>query len=152
MHAWYFAYGSNLLAKQMIARTGSIGHPDHAPRSARLANFRLAFEWWGNQQQAFANIATPGPGVMGVVYRCSQADLESLDRFEVGYRRQEVTVTDEQGNELAAVAYVIRPALRAMAGPPSAEYLERIVTGAREHGLPERYISEIIALAGEPSR
>ncbi len=147
MNSWYFAYGSNLWTEQMIARTGAIGDPGQAPRIARLEGFRLVFQRLEVSEPAFANIISPGQGVLGVVYRCRPADLEKLDRFERGYERQPILVTDLQGEVLEAAAYIIQPALVRNYGSPSAEYLQRIITGARQHGLPERYVGEIIGIA-----
>ena len=147
MDSWYFAYGSNLFAEQMIARTGSAGDPEHRPRIAHLADHRLVFQHLEHGGPAYANILSPGDGVIGVAYRCSEADLEKLDVFESGYERRPITVTDQQGEVLVAVVYIIRPAPSVGTGIPHAEYLERIVTGARQHGLPEHYISNIVAIA-----
>jgi cation transport regulator ChaC len=145
---WYFAYGSNLSIDQMIARTGPISQGNQGPRIARLANYRLVFQNVTSDEPAFANIISPGDGVLGVVYRCNPAALEKLDRFEQGYERRPITVADEQGKLLAAVAYVFKTARGPNFGKPSAEYLNRIVTGARQHGLPEAYIAKIAANAG----
>ena len=147
METWYFAYGSNLWMDQMIERTGAIGHPEHAPRIACLANHRLIFQHFEDERTAFANVVCPGDGVFGMVYRCSTADLDRLDRHEDGYERQAITVTDSQGEVLTAVAYVVKTTQAARTGRPSAEYLERIVAGARQHGLPEPYIGAIVAIA-----
>ena len=132
---------------QMIDRTGAIGHVDHPPRIARLAHHRLVFQRLENGLAAFANILSPGEDVLGVIYRCSQTDLERLDRFESGYERQPIMVTDQHDNVVGAVAYVLRPVQTASIGKPSAVYLAKIVTGARQHGLPESYISNIVAIA-----
>jgi len=147
MESWYFAYGSNLWKDQMVERTGAIGRVGQRPRIARLANHRLIFQHLQNTETAFANILCPGDGVLGVVYRCSPADLESLDRYECGYERQPLVVTDQRGEVLTAVAYVVRPAQVVKTGKPSDEYLERIVTGARQHSLPEQYIGDIVNIA-----
>ncbi len=149
---WYFAYGSNLWTDQMIARTGPISQGDHGPRIARLANHRLVFQNLTSGGPAFANITSPGDGVLGVVYRCNPAALEKLDRYEQGYERRAIVVVDEHGELLAAVAYVVETARGANFGNPSAEYLNRIVTGARQHSLPEAYIARIVATAGLTSR
>jgi gamma-glutamylcyclotransferase (GGCT)/AIG2-like uncharacterized protein YtfP len=147
LESWYFAYGSNLSIEQMIARTGAIGHVDHHPRIARLANHRLAFQQLDEAEPAFANIVSPGDGVVGVLYRCSRTELESLDHYEQGYELRPVTVVDQQGETLAAVAYIIGPLPAVADGRPSAAYLKRIVTGARQHGLPEEYIASVVAIA-----
>ena len=147
MESWYFAYGSNLWMDQMIERTDSIGNPENGPRIARLANHRLVFQRLDAADEAFANILCPGDGVLGVVYRCSQTDLERLDHYEGGYERRSITVTDQHGEVLAAVAYFLIPAQAAITGRPTAAYLERIVGGARQHGFPEEYIRNIAAIA-----
>ena len=61
--------------------------------------------------------------------------------------RRSITVTDQHGEVLAAVAYVLIPAQAAITGRPTAAYLERIVGGARQHGFPEEYIRNIAAIA-----
>ncbi|MCE9603711.1 MAG: gamma-glutamylcyclotransferase [Planctomycetia bacterium] len=152
MDAWYFAYGSNLLTDQMLARVGSIGRAEHPPRVARLAHYRLVFQHLKPGEPAYANILALGPSdstssVLGVVYRSSEAELAKLDVYEQGYERRPIEVTDLAGQTLAAVAYIVRPTDALNIGRPSDEYLLRITTGARRHGLPEAYIDEIIALA-----
>jgi gamma-glutamylcyclotransferase len=143
MNEWYFAYGSNLWIDQMAARTGPIGQGDDRPRVARLPDHRLVFNMQGEDGQVYANVEPLGEGVIGVIYRCSPAALDKLDAYECGYERQRILVTDEGGITLEAVAYIARADRIASAGTPSAEYLERIVRGARQHGLPETYIREI---------
>ncbi|MDX1946036.1 MAG: gamma-glutamylcyclotransferase family protein [Pirellulaceae bacterium] len=147
MNYWYFAYGSNLLATQMVARTGPIRTGDERPRIARLPNYRLTFNMLGEDGQVYANIVTPGDGVVGVIYRCGREALEKLDRFERGYERQKVLVIDGQGLQWGAMAYLARPHRVTSPGRPSAEYLQKILTGAREHGLPEEYVQAIETLA-----
>jgi gamma-glutamylcyclotransferase len=147
LESWYFAYGSNLCMEQMISRTGAIGHAERGARIVRLANHRLLFQQIDPTGPAFANIKTPGEGVLGVVYRCSPAELERLDHFEAGYRRKLITVSDRHGEVLVAVAYVMRPESTANSGQPHSDYLDRIVTGARRHGLPDDYIGNLVSIA-----
>lgn len=155
MEQWYFAYGSNLWREQMLARTGSIRTGDRQPRRARLPNYRVAFNMQGGDGQVYANIvpkaelaaSESGSGVLGVIYWCGPAALEKLDVFENGYDRLEVRVIDANGDEQAAVAYLARPERVTAEGRPSAAYLQKIVTGAREQGLPEEYIRAIEARA-----
>lgn len=148
MEIWYFAYGSNLLREQMIERTGGIGSAEHPPRIARLENHRPVFQQLEEGGPAFANIRSPGTGVLGVVYRCRQVELERLDHYERGYERQPIEVIDQQGEVLAAVAYVVPPSRTASIAKPQVDYLARIIVGARQHGLPDPYISSLIAVAG----
>jgi len=145
-YAWYFAYGSNLWIEQMIRRVGR-GCLDRPPKVVRLPDYRLAFNMQGSCGAVFANIATPGAGVLGAIYYCDPAALAQLDKFEVGYDRILVQVLDRHGALLKAFAYVAQPECISNQGLPAAEYVRRIVLGARQHGLSEDYIRQIEALA-----
>jgi len=144
MSDWYFAYGSNLCVHQMVQRIGSIGNPDHPPRAVRLPGYRLIFQEVESGGPAYANIVSPGPGVMGVIYRFSEDDFERLDRFEDGYERRSVSVIDPQGETFEAMAYFVESHCGLREARPTAEYLARIIDGARRHALPESYIAEIL--------
>lgn len=147
MECWYFAYGSNLCIDQMAARIGARSQSGGV-RIARLPNHRLLFQQLAAAGPAFANIQAPGPGVLGVAYRCTAACLAKLDRYEDGYERRPIRIVDQHGQELDAVTYVMPPGFAAHAVPPIAIYLATIVSGARRHGLPEDYIETIVAAAG----
>ena len=147
MADWYFAYGSNLWVHQMTQRIGHVDDPEHPPQIARLKDYRLVFQHLECGGDAFANILSPGPGVVGVLYRCTPEQLRTLDFYESGYERVSLDVTDLSGGVLSAEAYVILPAPGVGYGIPSDQYLTRIVLGATEHGLPKSYIDSIISAA-----
>lgn len=140
---WYFAYGSNLLAAQLAARTG---HDGAGARRAFLPGHRLAFNARGTDGCTYANVATPGSGVRGVIYPFDEAKLTALDRFESGYDRTLMEVVVEAGETVPAFAYIAKPTQLAV-GRPTSVYLDRILGGAREHGLPEEYIHSILSAA-----
>lgn len=145
MNEWYFSYGSNLWIEQMAARTGAIGQGDDRPRVAWLPDHRLVFNMQGDDGQVYANLERPGDGVFGVIYRCGPAALDQLDVHEWGYERRRVLVTDESGVTLEAIAYFAKADCIASGGRPSAAYFECIIRGARQHCLPETYVSAIEA-------
>lgn len=149
MDIWYFAYGSNLLRSQMEARTGPIRTGEVSPRVARLPGYRLAFNMNCGDGQVYANVMQPGDGVLGVIYRCGPEAMEKLDWYEQGYVRQQAVVTVTVGEELDAILYVAKPESLCTEGQPSAAYLDKILTGAREQGLDEGYVRGIEALAGK---
>jgi gamma-glutamylcyclotransferase (GGCT)/AIG2-like uncharacterized protein YtfP len=132
---WYFAYGSNLLTAQLTARTG---HDGAGAKRAFLPGYRLVFNAGGR----FANIESPGRGVRGVIYPFDEKKLAEMDHFEEGYDREMVEVFDEAGERVRAFVYIAKPTHTAI-GRPAEEYLDRILRGAREHGLPEEYILTI---------
>ena len=145
---WYFAYGSNLLVDQKESRTGDI-------RSAvrcHLPAYRLAF----NKRPlsgvgAYASIVPDETAtVWGVAYLCDQAAIASLDRREGvsggHYRHQDVDVVTDAGDVLQAMTYVAGEAFTIAERRPTRDYLQKIVTGARQHQLPEDYIAALQAL------
>ena len=146
---WYFAYGSNLLVAQMEARTGRIRQ---AVRS-RLTGYCFAFNNRDENGEIYANIVPDLTSeVWGVVYLCDTEALLKMDQFEGVadgcYRRIPVTVENDSGEQIEATAYITGESFVGEPGKPSREYLVKIVSGARQHGLPERYIEMIEKLAG----
>jgi cation transport regulator ChaC len=101
----------------------------------------------GDNGQVYANITAPGQGVLGVVYFCSEESLQKMDTYEKGYERRRVQVVLENGVERNAITYVADSAIGENLALPKAEYVQKILRGARQHGLPEGYIKEIEALA-----
>ncbi|MBA4015712.1 MAG: gamma-glutamylcyclotransferase [Pirellula sp.] len=148
MEAWYFAYGSNLLGSQLAARIGSaVGGGGQPPRRARLADHRLVFQHPKRERPAFANIVPGGEGVLGVVYCFTPADFQLLDRYEAGYERRTILVQSTDGEQLPAETYIMRAEDTGAFGRPDADYLQRILDGAKRHGLPEEYLASIVAVA-----
>jgi hypothetical protein len=70
----YFAYGSNLFARQMAAL---------APGAAPMGFARLqGWELFVTEHGVLSIRRRPGPSVLGLLWACSSADLDALDRFE----------------------------------------------------------------------
>ena len=144
----YFAYGSNMWRRQMAERCpdhGLIGTallPDHAlcfPRSSPVRNCGVA-----------GIVAKPGAEVWGVVYRLCDRDLAALDRregfdpakpFHVNrYNRILIRVLRD-GAELECLTYLAReePGRHV----PSVGYMQAIIEGALENGLPDGYVAAL---------
>jgi phage replication-related protein YjqB (UPF0714/DUF867 family)/gamma-glutamylcyclotransferase (GGCT)/AIG2-like uncharacterized protein YtfP len=127
----YFAYGSNLCAKQMARRCPNAVDP----RPATLADH----DWLINERGVATVEPFDGSQVHGVVWRLDDHDLATLDSAEgvpVRYRRDRLTVHTDTGPAQAWV-YIDH---RVDPGPPRPGYLERIVDGALHHGLPHRWV------------
>lgn len=131
MRHLYFAYGSNLCVQQMARRC-----PDAvSPRLATLADH----DWLINERGVATIEPFAGSQVHGVIWDVSDRDLATLDSAEgvpVRYRRNRMTVDTEAGPTTVWV-YVDH---RVEPGAPRPGYLERIIDGARQHGLPERWL------------
>jgi len=143
---WYFAYGSNMNRAQMKSRAGEVLEE----QVAALLNFELVFNRRVRGGTATANIRpAPGKRILGVLYRIPDAAFRNLDRFEgvpQHYRRTEVKVTGAKGQLVNAQVYIATKVEKGLR--PSAHYLQTILTGAAEYGLPAEYVEEIKGAAG----
>lgn len=110
--------------------------PDAAhPRPAVLADH----DWLINQRGVATVEPLAGNRVYGVVWQISDGDLATLDSAEgvpVRYRRDEMTVHTDDGPAPAWV-YIDH---RVTPGPPRPGYLPKIIDGATQHGLPQRWV------------
>lgn len=141
---WYFAYGSNMLKEQMEKRTG----PIIESWPALLKHHELAFNKAGKDGTGKANIVRErGSLVFGVAYKCDRRALEQLDHYEGvsggHYKRRFANITFITGEERRAVTYIAVPDKEDDGLMPSRAYLETIITGAREHRLPDDYIEQV---------
>jgi len=131
---YYFAYASNLNRKQMLERC-----PDSKPEfTATLPNYKLVFVGWSRQWRGGKASIRPfrGERVPGAVYDISDRDLRRLDSYEGyprDYSRLNVTVYNEDGEPIQAIAYI--KAGQSEETPPSAEYLSIIQQGYRDWGI-----------------
>jgi len=145
---WYLAYGSNLWKKQKVVRTGSIRTGNESPQIARLADYRLAFNKRDKNGEVVANImAAPGNEVIGIVYRVNDESLKKMDKYERGYDRSIVSVILENKTCIEAFIYIAIAKNVIEEKKPTTEYLNKIINGANEHGLPIEYIEKIQKLA-----
>ncbi len=140
----YFAYGSDMNLAQMKQRCSS----PKVLGIARLPGYRVDFFgetaiWDGAQDTV---ISDPKSEVWGVLYELTFSDYEQLDfyvdvRFDgTGpYFHYPVDVIDIEQRTINAMIYKKDKCGEVM--PPSTEYLNFIIQGAKEHGLPEDYIA-----------
>lgn len=134
----YFAFGSSMLDEEMRrvcpeARFVGIG---------RLPDFRLEFDrfsrtWNGGVVDAQS---APGADIWGVVYDIPKECWKQLDRrASAPTERQRIGVRVEMDGKFVPVETykVVHPEEWT---PPTRRYLEMVVTGARQHHLPEDYV------------
>lgn len=148
---YYFGYGSNMLTQRIQARVPSA----KLAHTAILDGYTLQFHKRSRDGSGKCNIVSSparNARIHGVVFDVSSADLEALDEAEKrgrGYRRRDVVV---QGPErpIEAFAYVAQPAYVDNALLPYDWYHALVLAGAREHGLPSEYISQIEDIRSYP--
>ena len=142
----YFAYGRNMGARAM-----ELACPGHRfLGAAELPDHRLAFTRRSLRTGMGVADVVPAPGtsVWGALYTLDGAHLAAIDEKEGNgwaYERRAVRVI-AAGEQLEAFAYaVIAPDAEHV--QPSREYLQALLDGARERGLPEDYVAALAAVA-----
>jgi gamma-glutamylcyclotransferase (GGCT)/AIG2-like uncharacterized protein YtfP len=141
----YFAYGSNMLSEWLSARC-----PSATPRAVAFASgHRLSFAKQSKYGSGKATIEqAPGARVYGVVSELPESELNKLDRAEgPGYERTELNVHLEDSEDTVdAFTYVAKPMQVDQGLKPCDWYLDLIVAGAQQHGVPPNYIEDIEAM------
>lgn len=141
MATFYFAYGSNMSSRQITGwcpspvALGPAELPDH-----RLAFLRRSIRWQGGAADI---VPAPGESVWGVLWELplGLGELDAKEAAGEAYRRRTATVL-LGGEPHGAVLYeVIRKEPEEV--PPRREYVEAMLSGAREHGLPENWLLRI---------
>jgi gamma-glutamylcyclotransferase len=146
----YFAYGSNMSTRRLVARVPSA----RAVAVAMLRGHRLAFHKIGKDGSAKCDVANTGDSndvVYGVVFALPLSEKAMLDGIEglgYGYAEKEIVVLSESGEEFKAVTYYATNIDDMLI--PVDWYVEHVLRGAREHGLPPDYISGIEAIESTP--
>lgn len=154
----YFAYGSNMNLEQMDFRC-----PDaQALETVRLEGYRLAFRSNGGNRGVATILPDPDSHVDGVLWEISATDERNLNHYEGFprlYGKQTLTVENQLGKELTAMAYVMNAPYKDRSAVPSASYLRGILRGCQQNGVDTRPVLaanldalERIDLEGKPPR
>ncbi len=134
---WLFVYGTLMdpeKAKKIFRRMPKA-------KIAFLPGYELVMNKEG-MGKGNPNVREGGKGVWGVLYEVTNDDLKRLDLISPKYSRRVVEVLVD-GKRVKAWVYVakrefVRDDLR-----PDRSCVERMIKGARYHGLPEDYINEL---------
>ncbi len=146
---WYFTYGGGLNARHLLPS----GITPNVVRVVALYGYRMGFygrmPMWDSGMETL--VAEHGQIVWGVLHEVSLADSDRFDavhdvRFDGtgSYFHYPVTVRDADGNAYAALACK-KTELGELA-VPSREYLDFLLAGGREHGLPGDYLARLSEL------
>jgi hypothetical protein len=140
----YFAYGSNMSTRRLHERVATaipLG-------AAHVEGWEMRF---GKRSVDGSGKCTlmksPGAVAHGVLFEIPVAERGQLDETEgPGYRTTEV-LAQLNGSTLSSFSYVVNAGWFDAALRPYGWYLDLVVAGAREHGLPERYVSRLSRVA-----
>lgn len=117
-------------------------------KRAYFENYRPVYDGWSVIRKcAVTNIVhSKGNVVWGGLFEISRNDLAALDKREgypERYDKGEFEVQDDNKETVKAITYFRTGQTE---GEPSEKYLDTVIQGAHDCGLPERYIA---FLAGE---
>ncbi|MDR3542256.1 MAG: gamma-glutamylcyclotransferase [Desulfosporosinus sp.] len=140
---YYFAYGFNMNLAQMKQRCFGA----KVLGIARLPGYKVEFYGYSaNWDGALETVVSdPQSEVWGVLYELQVFDWEALDGYQDArfdglgqYFHYPVEVIDTEQRTITAIIY--KKNILNEVKSPSTEYLDFIVQGAKEQGLPEEYI------------
>lgn len=137
-HLLYFAYGHN---------TDSKTFNTYCPGAefigvGTLNNFSLYFEEYANIRM------DKGSSLKGVVWKIKVRQIKNLDGYEAlhkDYNRIPIEVT-LGGSQVMCIAYIMDPTfeVKRLHRKPSKEYIQKLVEGYNEHGIPLNQIKDAL--------
>src|SRR5262245_33736739 len=113
---------------------------------AYISDKKVAFNKYSQDGSGKANLCDcPRSVTWGTLYEVDTTDLKNLDRAEGGYKRTAIQVTRPDGQATDALSYI---STRVITKSVACHwYKELIISGAREHGVPNEYIVKIGSLS-----
>jgi gamma-glutamylcyclotransferase len=142
---YYFAYGSNMNKEQLRSR----GVRPLSVAVAKLPDHRIAFHGYSKTWDgAVETVVSPGQEIWGVIYTLTFSDADRLDTWQDvrldgtgAYFLFPTRVTVTEGKTHPVLIY--KKDILGEPQNPSREYLDFILQGALEHGLPSSYVDEL---------
>jgi len=145
MRILYFAYGSNMLSERLRSRITAL----NIVGRASLKDKQVVFNKRSKDRSGKANLVeSVGCVTWGVLYEINAQDLDKLDKIEDGYERVAVRVRKPDGSEVEAVTYVSEKTTND--SRPYRWYKKLLLSGAREHNLPQDYIAYLEGFRVKP--
>lgn len=141
---WYFAYGSNMSTRYLYNVRG-VYPAESNPGAVSAHEVTLLGPGLNGLEPAFAYLVkAQGKKAYGVVHRVSAQDLDRVKESE-GPNYQWVRIPVKLANGQEVAAQTLLRLTSGTEGMPSRRYLELLLEGAQEHGLPEAYIAKLRA-------
>ena len=141
---FYFAYGSNMNLDQMEYRCPAA----RVVETVRLEDHRLAFCGRPEGNGVATIFPEEGSQVEGVLWEITPGCEKSLDGYEgypYLYGKQTVRVRNQAGMEMDVMAYVMNAPYKETLSSPSRLYLDGILEGCRQNGIPEKPVRDAAA-------
>lgn len=147
----YFAYGSNMLSRRLCERVPSA----RAIGPATVGGYEMRFHKRGKDGSGKCTLVDSPrelARVHGVVFDIDPAEKDRLDEAEssgLGYEEVSVRVDLAEDSD-RAFTYVARPDWVHEGLLPFEWYLDLVVAGGREHGLPDLQMERLAASPSIP--
>lgn len=136
-HAYYFAYGSNMLPKRLLERIKKY----HTVFQAVLTGHKFIYNKKSIDGTAKANVgSSDGTDVQGVCFEIDEDDFKILKKYEGGYDQRNIEVTTGNGNTTKAITYISASIDNKLI--PTDEYKNMVLKGAEHWELSKSYIAE----------
>lgn len=145
----YFAYGSNMLSAWLQTRCRSA----RVRGIASVDGYLLAFTKGSKDRSGKAMLLPskdPSARLYGVLYDISNAEMAELDRSEgrgKGYERVQTfevrSIPDDKS--IRATTYLASVTSADYTLTPYDWYLDLVIKGAEQHGLPDEYVAALSA-------
>ena len=143
-----FIYGSNLDCKRLRSRVPSW---DGHYQLVYLKGYELRFHKRRRDGTGAANIVRHATSkVWGILVNMDHFEISLMDGYEgypYHYDRLTVEVSTVAGDEITAETYVAQPDWIEEGLPQSHDYLNHVINGGKESGLPDDYIENIVEWA-----
>ena len=147
----YFAYGSNLLSRRLLARTASATKVSNGIlRGHELLWHKAASDGSGKCDVCVRSDRSEQ--VYGVIYRIHASEKSVLDAAEtlgIGYNEKLASIETDLGPVDAWLYYAIKIDSLAI---PYDWYHAMVVAGAREHNFPVSYLKTLEAVPTKPDQ
>lgn len=143
----YFAYGSNMLEQRLKDRVESAKFL----WNAWIRGYEVRCRKKSGDKSGKADLVKTGnPDIVhGVVYEFDPADWPALDGVELGYDRAPIRVHNDT-SAFDVTTYLARVEEIDESRVPYTWYMELILCGAEQHGLPEDYRERLGNIHGIP--
>jgi cation transport regulator ChaC len=142
----YFAYGSNMDSARLRSRVGECASLGIATLRRHVLRFHKKSIDGTAKCNAYLtdNDTDCVIGVLFEIPEVRKPDLDEIEGLGKGYDEQVIEVRLVDGSVRKAFAYIADKAHIDDNRKPTAEYRGYVETGAREHGLPDDYITRHI--------
>lgn len=147
MQVLYFAYGSNMSSRHLRCRIPSV----KSIGISYLKDEKVVFNKRSVDNSGKANLVySLGDVTWGVLYEIDAKWLDMLDGFERCYCRIVIKVWKPNGDMVEAKSYRSTDLTDEAVAYDC--YKELVLSGAREHNLPQDYIAYLKRLPSKPRR